>query len=331
MRASRRSALWFTLLVVVAACAAVLATNRPPAGHPTTAVRDRIHHATTTISAVSIRVYKAGLIERLSAPPGIVVLGGSRATRFNPAAIRAITGETAFNAAVTHASPEDAWATVSLLQRRFPQAHFRFLWIVHVDEFGGALSRDLLSDPLLAGTFPHDWVAKWSARLNLTLRRQPMMARPRNMVITDSGYTAHDSIDANAGKRPLSARIDTTIQRTLREYRAQPARLQPEACYYFRKTLALMNTRGGRVVLVLAPLQPRFYARVRRQGWALRHRLVVAYLRRLRRHYRFGLLDLSRLALAGAPGGGFYDGVHLRPSMSSRVVRATLAAFPRTL
>ena len=92
-----------------------------------------------------------------------------------------------------------------------------------------------------------------------------------------------------------------------------------------------MNARGDRVVLVLAPLQPRFYARVRSQGWALRHRLVVAYLRRLRRHYRFDLLDLSRLALAGAPGGGFYDGVHLRPSMSSRVVRATLAAFPRTL
>ncbi len=332
-RLLRRPTVWVTLLAVVVVCAAAVTIGRTPPGATPMAMPHSPPPASATarasLPAVSIRVYKADLIERLGKAPSIVVLGGSRATRFNPAFIRAVTGKPAFNAAVTHASPEDEWAMVTLLHRRFPRAHFRFLWIMHVDEFAGALSRDLLSDPRLAATFPRAWAAAWRARLHVTTRRTPPLARPRNMVITASGYTVQDSIDANASKKPLIARIDATIHSTLNEYSWEPPRLQPQARHYFQKTLALMNRRGDRVVLVLAPLQPRFYAAMYGRGWELRHRLVTAYMRWLRRRYRFGFLDLSRAARIGAPADGFYDGVHLRPSMSRRVFRTVLSAFPR--
>ena len=81
------------------------------------------------------RIAKARLIEQLRRPPRVVIFGGSRAMKFDPAYIRRRTGLAGFNAAVTHARPADTWALLNLLHTRFPRARFRFLWVVHGDEF----------------------------------------------------------------------------------------------------------------------------------------------------------------------------------------------------
>ena len=75
------------------------------------------------------RTAKARLIEQLQRPPRVVIFGGSRAMKFDPAYITRRTGLTGFNAAVTHARPEDTWALLNLLHARFPRARFRFLWV----------------------------------------------------------------------------------------------------------------------------------------------------------------------------------------------------------
>ena len=286
----------------------------------------------TAVPPTTIRVYKADLIAQLAKPPRIVVLGGSRATRFNPASIVARTGETAFNAAVTHARPDDEWALVNLLHERFPQARFRFLWVIHVDEFGGhSPARDLLSDPLLSQYFPQEWVAHWRDRRGVTAQSYPLVTQPAGMLIAPDGYSVHNSLDREARKLPLAQRVEDTIRQTMVEYRLYPSRLQPERCRYFEQTLRFMNSRGDRTVVVLAPMQPTFYAAVRHNGWGLRHAKVMHYLHELQGRYRFDLLDLSRPSSVHAAADGFYDGVHMRPETCRRVFNAALRAFPQAL
>ena len=91
--------------------------------------------ALSKLDIASDRMQKTDLIEKLKAPPEVIILGGSRALRFDPAYLKKRTALTGFNAAVTGARPEDAWALVSLFHARFPAARFRFLWVIHADEF----------------------------------------------------------------------------------------------------------------------------------------------------------------------------------------------------
>lgn len=286
----------------------------------------------TTVPQMTIRAYKADLIERLAKPPRIVILGGSRATRFNPVSIFRKTGETAFNAAVTHARPDDEWALVNLLHQRFPQARFSFLWVIHVDEFGGhSPSADLLRDPLLSQYFPRKWVAYWCKRRDVTPQQYPLFNQPRGVKIAPDGYTEYNSLNAWAHRMPFAQRVDQTIRTTLAAYRIYPARLQPLMRRYFTKTLRLMNREGDKTVVVLAPLQPRFYAAVHRHGWGVRLTMVMHYLRALQSRYSFDLLNLSLASSVHATASGFYDGVHLRPATSRRVFNTVLRDFPHAL
>jgi len=322
---ARRHPALLTALAAAYVLAVVAVVLLFAAAHPGTGTA-------TTVPQMTIRVYKADLIERLATPPRIVVLGGSRATRFNPVSITAKTGETAFNAAVTHARPDDEWALVNLLHERFPRARFRFLWVIHVDEFGGhGPDRSLLSDPVLSQYFPRAWVASWCKRRGVTPQQYPLFIQPPGMEIAPDGYSVHNSLDVLARKWPLAQRVDQTIRKTLAAYRLYPARLQPERRRYFEQTLRLMNSKGDKTVVVLAPLQPAFYAAMRHNGWGLRHAKVMHYLRELQSRYRFDLLDLSRASSVRAAANGFYDGVHMRPATCRRVFDTVLRAFPQAL
>jgi len=282
--------------------------------------------------AIAIRALKADLIERLSSAPSVVVLGGSRATRFDPAYIKARTGSSAFNAAVFGARPDDEWAFVNLLHSRFPNAHFRFVWVIHADEFGGRTpDKVLLEDPLLSRYFPPTFVAQWSNRLGVMAKSFPLIAQAQDMVIAPDGQTVHSPMDVRVHTVSLARRVKTTIDTTVESYASLPPRLGPERLRYFAKTLALMKSKGDKVVIVMAPLQPAYLAAVRDHGWSVRHRLVVDYVRGLQARFGFRFLDLSRAASVGASPNGFYDGVHLRASTSRLVVDKIIKTYPRAL
>ncbi len=322
---ARRHPMLLAALAAVDVLAVISVVLLFAAAHPGTGTATAVPQMTT-------RAYKADLIERRARPPRVVILGGSRATRFDPAAILAKTGETAFNAAVTHARPDDEWALVNLLHQRFPGARFRFLWVIHVDEFGGhGPSRDLLSDAVLTQYFPHQWVAYWCGRRGVTPERYPLLIQPPGMEIASDGYTVHNSLDTRARRLPLAQRVDTTIRRNLAAYRLYPSRLQPERCQFFEQTLQLMNGEGDKTVVVLAPLQPTFYAAVRHNGWGVRHAKVMHYLRGLQSRYRFDLLNLSRASSVHAAADGFDDRVHMCPATCRRVFDTALSAFPQAL
>ncbi len=293
---------------------------------------DPVSVSTSRDPAIAIRALKADLIERLSSAPRVVILGGSRATRFDPAYITARTGSSAFNAAVFGARPEDEWAFVNLLHSRFPNAHFRFVWVIHADEFGGRTpAKVLLEDPLLSQYFPPTFVTQWSNRLDVTSQSFPLIAQAQDMVIAPNGQTLHSPMDVRVHSEPLARRVKATIDTSLKSYASLPAQLRPERRRYFAKTLALMKSRGDKVVVVMAPLQPAYLAAVRDHGWSVRHRLVVDYVRGLQTRFGFRFLDLSRAASIGASPNGFYDGIHLRASTSRLVIDKILKIYPRAL
>jgi len=278
---------------------------------------------------LSDRGIKTELIMRLKKAPGVVIVGGSRALRFQPGWITRLTGFTAFNAAVPHATPQDEWCFVNLFHQRFPKARFALLWVIHCDEFDEYTpGATLLEDPFLSRFLPDAFVRGQLDHLSPAAHTALVQGALHPSVIAPDGYTVSDGISIMAAQRTLRQGVDAWIGQTLRFYRTTPPRIDAAPAYYFTMTLRLMNDLGVEPTIVLAPLQPRYLAAIYHHGWEARHRLVLAYLRRLRRRYGFRVLDFSRLSSIGGSPTGFYDAVHLRPATTRLVVRAVLRARP---
>ena len=273
---------------------------------------------------------KTDLIRRLKAAPDVLVVGGSRALRFEPSYVHRLTGLSAFNAAVPHATPQDEWCLVNLVHSRFPRAHFGLLWVIHCDEFDEfSPGAALLEDPFLSRFLPQSSVEATIDRLGAAANATLALGARHPSVIAPDGFTVSDSISAAAARGSLRGRVNAWIRSTLSFYRRTPARIDPQPAHYFTMTLALMNRLGARPTVVLAPLQPWYLTSIYGRGWEARHRLVLAYLHGLQRTYRFNILDFSRVASIGASPYGFYDAVHLRPQTTRLVVKAALRALPQ--
>jgi len=310
------------VVLVVAGCAA-------PARAPRTVQRGRAPEPSRPLWTLSDRGIKTDLIMRMTSPPELLVLGGSRALRFEPGYITRLTGLSAFNAAVPQATPQDEWCFVNLLHSRFPRARFGLLWVIHCDEFdefgpGAAL----LEDPFLSRFLPPAFVDSRLDALGPAANAALLQGMPRPSVVAPNGYMISDAISAAAQRGTLRQRVDSYIHNTLTFYRRTPARIDPQPSHYFAMTLGLMNELGARPTIVLAPLQPSYLARIYGHGWEARHRLVLGYLRGLQRRYRFNILDFSRLSSIGGSPGGFYDAVHMRPQTTRLVVKAVLRRLP---
>jgi hypothetical protein len=310
------------LCVAVSALAvAGCATVRYDPSSPTPALRARLDRA-------SDRMKKTDLIQRLKTPPEIVILGGSRALRFDPGYLKKRTGLTGFNATVTGARPDDAWALVSLLHARFPKARFRFLWVIHADEFDPArLDPGLVYDPALASFFPPSLITE-QARSEAAHLALDWLQRSR--VFAPSGYVIHDGFD-RLFPRPGTdaAGVAKNIRSSLHMYARSPARLSQLSVLYFGKTLALMQAvEAVAPVIVSAPVDPRILTALANRGWAVRQSLVLRLLASLHARYRFTFTDFSKAATCGCTAKDFFDGIHLRPSGTRKVVDAVLRRFP---
>ena len=323
-RASSLAALLFGVLGawVVAGCASGQVTQ--PAGRPTA-----VAAKPAAVWALSDRGIKTQLIMDMRTAPGVLVIGGSRALRVEPKYIHRLTGLTAFNAAVTHATPQDEWCFVSLLHSRFPKARFGLLWVIHCDEFDEfSPGAALLEDPFLSQFLPEPFVDGTLDRLGPAANTALALGARHPSIIATDGFTLSDSISAAATRGSLRDRVNRWIKSTLRFYHHTPAHIGAQSAYYFTMTLRLMNRLGVSPVIVLAPLQPRYLATISNPGWEARHRQVLAYLHRLQLTYRFNILDFSRIASIGASSTGFYDAVHMRPQTARLLVSAVLHALP---
>jgi hypothetical protein len=285
------------------------------------------------------RTAKANLIQRLTSPPKVVIFGGSRAMRFDPAYIRRRTGLSAFNAAVMQARPEDAWALLNQLNARFPAARFRFLWVVHADEFDPRpIDLAILTNPLLARSFPAALVkAQLPRALALAQGRQTTLTidvpnRGRIVYAPDgfavSGFFNNRTPPPNGNVGAVGA----NIEKALLIYGSRPVALNPRPVKYFQKDLRLMDALAAAPpVIVAAPFDQRIFAATVNRGWGAHHRLLLGLLAQLRSAYRFSYLDLSKAASFGFTPSDFYDGIHLTPQGAQKVIDLVLKRFPGAL
>ena len=128
------------------------------------------------------RSFKAQLIDELPAPPELLVIGGSRATRFEPSYLLERTGLHAVNCAVQNCRPEDLYAFASYLYQRAPETKLRCFFAVQATTFRDTqLNAGLLYDARLSQWFPPD----------LTAAQKKSLGRPRvKEVLGVNRYTA---------------------------------------------------------------------------------------------------------------------------------------------
>ena len=105
--------------------------------------------------------FKGDLLDALKKPPQLVVLGGSRAQRFEPNYIRRLTGLSAFNFALQNGRPEDAYATSKYLFSRAPDVKLRCFYAIQATTFGDRpMHPGLLYDERFSQWFPPDLVSR---------------------------------------------------------------------------------------------------------------------------------------------------------------------------
>ena len=98
----------------------------------------------------------------LERAPEVIILGGSRSLRFEPAYIEQVTGHSAFNAGVRNGRPEEAWGLTHYLHDLFPDTRPRYLWLIHVNLLRAweRVSPPLVLDDRFCRYFPEDFLAE---------------------------------------------------------------------------------------------------------------------------------------------------------------------------
>ena len=276
------------------------------------------------------RAVKMRLLKRLPRAPQLLVLGGSRATRFEPAYFEELTGLRGFNLAFQNGRPEDAWAFVNFVHQRFPGTRLRVVWFLHVEAFRKqGLSPGILQDESLSRWFPPALIASERKKLPQSPAEVP---KARDLALTrfaPDGVVLRNRYDiAEERGRPLSRSIDWSIETALERYATTEAALNPRSQRYFERTLRLLSEMGTTQAVVLMPLHPRLLAAVRAAGWQARHDEVMTYLTGLQGRYGFGLLDCSDLATFGGDPDEFYDGFHIKRANARKLTRSVVAKLP---
>src|SRR5204863_518169 len=93
------------------------------------------------------RTVKLDLIRKLERSPDIVILGSSRARQAEPSFLTQLTGETAFNAAVTGGTAADAWVRARYVKDRFPRRPHHYIWFVDAGIATKGINPQLAEDP----------------------------------------------------------------------------------------------------------------------------------------------------------------------------------------
>jgi hypothetical protein len=306
-------------LLAAMACAGVLALAMVPA--PAEGLRRGGRTA-----PLYDRTFKCDRLERLPEPPELVVLGGSRAQRFEPSQIERRTGLPAFNFAVQNSRPEDAYAIARYLFRRAPDVKLRCIWAVQVTTLGDTpLHPGLLAEDRLARFLPDGLVAAQRAAGARVAAREVRWSdeySPRGALFRN-GY---DRVEARGVG--LGEVMQDYLARMLPKAAAPSPHEQRRSKRYFEKTLRLFNLHGVAPVLVIMPYHPEALAAFRAVGWQHKLDALNAYLRGLRGRYVFRLLDYTEIGSFGGSARGFYDGAHVKRANARRIVKQIVADVP---
>jgi len=276
------------------------------------------------------RTVKADLLDKLEQSPQVLIFGGSRATRFEPAYLEELTGLRGFNLALQNGRPEDAWAFLNHLRTTRPGIRPHVVWFIHVEAFREqGLSVGLVQDQRLSRYFPQDLIAAESAKLPKTAAEMPAGRDLKLTTYGPDGVVLRNRYDIRAENGyTLDRALAWSIARATERYQTTTPALDPRSMDYFEKDLDLLDRLGRTPVIVFTPVHPTLLDAVRPLGWDERHREVLAYLRDLQKKYDFLVLDLSELSSVHGDPDAYYDGFHMKTSNARRVLDTIVKEAP---
>jgi hypothetical protein len=304
---------------LTAACAAALVALAGPA--PAVAA-----HYGGAVSPVYDRGYKVELLESLAQPPELVIFGGSRAQRFDPAVAERLTGLPAFNFAVQNSRPEDVYAMSRLLFWRAPGVKLRCIWALQATSLADSpLHPGLLAEQRLTQFLPAYFVDQQQAIVTSSVGRE----LPSDNEFTARGRLLYNGYDARLDNGiPFATTLSGYLSKMVPKAAAPMAYTQTRARKYFERTLRLYNLHDVEPVLVIMPYHPTALAAFRAAGWDAKEDAFRAYLESLRGTYRFHLVDYTDIASFHGTEDGFYDGAHITAENARRILAQVVRDAP---
>jgi hypothetical protein len=273
------------------------------------------------------RSFKCDVAQEMRKVPRVIVFGGSRGLRMDPATIRRYTGLTAFNFAFHKGRPEDAWAVTDWLIDSHPDKPPAVIWCMQAGTLLDApMAAGLIVDERLSQAFPQALI---SAKLDWALRQ------PRRNLLSGRRYGFNGMLWWNSYDRKRKAGL--SLQQALSYYldatmlaNAGNGEVPHDtrAMAYFEHTLRLLNANHIKPLIVIMPYHPRALSAFMSVGWGVKQRWLRSYLARLQKHLDFKVLNCLQISTFGGSPDGFYDGSHLNLMNSRRLIRYCVRMAP---
>ena len=311
VRTSATSGQWRFVAETIASCFGVLATILA-----LNLVVDPYALAGTHVAPSAVetdRAAKLTLIERLKKAPEILVLGSSRSRQAEPSVLQQLTGHRGFNAGVTGGSAADAYVFTRLTADRFPKAKRHYVWFVDAGIATNGINPQLAADSrakkYLLGSGGGFGLKDIGTYLSTQASRASLRVLDKCVVHTCQAhirYRADGSIPhGDLRYLPEQAKnLQADVAKLVASIRARPPvrrPVDPRRYAFFEKTLAFMNARGERPVIVLNPIYPSVLAELDKHGFPERV-ASLAYLAKLHHRFDFVLVNCEDIhAWNGSP------------------------------
>lgn len=287
-----------------------------------------------------VRSEKLDLYGALAQPPQVTLLGSSRTMKFDPAVVEQLTGQRTFNAAVSGGVPRDALLFVRHLEREQADEFPHLVWGLDADAFRDKRLRDGLStDPRMRRYVPRsERIVGTAATAGALLDWQTMKATGRSLltggVADAAGHGRRDPFTRTGFQRwslafPKTAgQLEDAVERQIEQYagfvfeRDAYTRIEAEPLAEFEQVVRIANRHGDTPTIFLTPYHPTARDLLERHDIAAREREVRERLTQLQEdgRLRFRFIDLSELDSFGGDPAQFYDGIHMTPQNTRRVL-----------
>ena len=264
------------------------------------------------------RSIKLDLIARLKHGPQILVLGDSRGRQAEPSYLQRLTGRSGFNAAVMGGTAPDAWVFTRYIADRFPHQRRGYIWFVSAGLAGDIPDPRTEADPR---------GRRYLQEVATYLDNEPLkVAWPTHPF---TGYHSDGSLPGKTWQ-PSTTHVQQVKEQAaaiVAGIEQHPPTQQPidlRRLRLFEHLLAYMNGRGERPVIVFNPLYPTVYAALERYG----NPLIAAsldYLRRLRTHYDFVVVDCEDIHAWGGTDYDWKNATHVDQRNMRRMLRYVVA------
>jgi hypothetical protein len=270
------------------------------------------------------RSFKADVYEEMPKVPRVLVFGGSRSLRMDPATIKRQTGLTAFNFGFHNGRPEDAWAITDWAIDSHPDKPPTVIWCMQATTLADVpMNPGLIIDDRLSQAFPESlidakmsWAMKQPKRNILSGRRygfDGMLWWNSYDAKRKAGRSLRRSLDMYLDAKMLAKAGDGKVPRNTR------------AMAYFVRTIKLLNKHHIKPLIVIMPYHPRALSAFLSVGWGVKQRWLQNYLSKLSEHLNMRVINCLRIGTFGGSADGFYDGSHLTAGNSRRLLRYCIA------